>query len=93
MSDHKWRVIPGQALHHYVWDEQYVVFNTLSGDTHLLGAGSMQLLAALADVPSGTAALSARLQAELQLDEQEIGEIPLMLDELYKLALIEPERC
>ena len=86
-------MIPGQALHHYAWDEHYLVFNNLSGDTHLLGGGAMQVLSALAAAPASTAALASRLQAELQLDPQEMDELPVMLDELYALALIEPAPC
>ncbi|WP_182915685.1 HPr-rel-A system PqqD family peptide chaperone [Massilia cavernae] len=93
MNDRKWRVIPGQALHHYAWDEQYLVFNNLSGDTHLLDAGAMQLLLAVHAAPATGPALASRLCAELQLDDAELLEIPPMLDDLRALSLIELAPC
>lgn len=88
-----WRVSPGQALHHRAWDDEYVVFNNLSGDTHLLDDGAMQLLLAVAAMPADTASLAGRLRDSLGLDEQEIAEIPAMLDGLRALSLIETAPC
>lgn len=88
-----WRVLPGQALHHRAWDDEYVVFNNLSGDTHLLGGGAMQLLLAVAEAPGDAASLAGRLRLTLGLDQQEIDEIPAMLDDLRALSLIERAPC
>lgn len=88
-----WRVLPGQALHHRAWDDEYVVFNNLSGDTHLLDGGAMQLLFTVAATPGNTASLAGRLCDALGLDEQEVAEIPAMLDNLRALSLIEAAAC
>lgn len=93
MDNCTWRVLPGQALHYRAWDEEYVVFNNLSGDTHLLDGGAMQLLLAVAAAPGGAAALGERLGSALGLDAQEISEIPAMLEGLCALSLIEPVPC
>lgn len=93
MNNCTWRVLPGQALQHRAWDDEYVVFNNLSGDTHLLDGGAMQLLLAVAATPGDTASLAAHLHAALGLDEHEIDEIPAMLEELRALALIEAAPC
>ncbi|MBZ2206117.1 HPr-rel-A system PqqD family peptide chaperone [Massilia soli] len=93
MNNCSWRVVPGQALRQRGWDDDYLVFNNLSGDTHLLDGGAMQLLLAVAQSPGSAASLAERLRLALGLDQQEIDEIPAMLDELRALALIEHTPC
>ena len=93
MDNRQWRVFPGQVLRQRAWEEDYVVFNNLSGDTHLLDSGAMQLLLAVAELPGSSAALAERLRLALGLDQQEIDEIPGMLDDLRALSLIEPTPC
>lgn len=77
-----WRLTPGQRLAHRGWDGQFVIYNSLSGDTHLIdtdamdillllqrgGATQPALLAALSDDAAGQddAACVAALLAELQ---------------------------
>ena len=86
-----WRVIKGQTLAARQWDDELVVFNSLSGATHLLGPGAALLLGLLQEGPASEATLAAALQAEFALDEAEVGtELPLMLDRLAKLELIQP---
>lgn len=93
MSEKIWQVIPFQALHHRVWDDGYVVFNNLSGDTHLLDSSAMQLLQALNEAPATETALAAKLARQLDLDPDELREIPGMLDDLRTLSLIEQLTC
>lgn len=73
-----WRLVPGQALLHHGAGDEHLVFNDLSGDTHLLDSRAMALLSALqagsltpaelhglcgeADEPEAIAALLAELQ-------------------------------
>jgi len=47
-----WSLAPGQQLASWGWDDEFVVYNNLSGDTHLLDADSMALLAHLQHTPS-----------------------------------------
>ena len=42
-----WRVTPGQALRLWQFGDGCVLYNDLSGDTHLLGDGAIDLLAVL----------------------------------------------
>ena len=44
-----WRLVPGQALLHRGWDDAFVLYNDLSGDTHLLSGDAMALLVGLRD--------------------------------------------
>lgn len=86
-----WRVTPGQALASRQWDDDLVLFNSLSGATHLLGPGAAVLLEVLREGPAAEARLSAALQAEFGLEEADIGaELAAMLARLAKLDLIQP---
>lgn len=40
----RWRLTPGQLLRARQWDGEFVVYNDLSGDTHLIGAAAMDFL-------------------------------------------------
>lgn len=86
-------MIPGQALQHRAWDDECVVYNNLSGNTHLLEASAMQVLLALQPAPCGEAALSAALCAELQLAPDEAAVIPALLADLQSMELIEFIAC
>lgn len=83
-----WRLAPGQMLAHRGWDGEYVLYNDLSGDTHLLAAPALRLLQALHQCPRSEAALAAALP-ELE------GEAALqaMLAGLEELSLIEFSPC
>jgi PqqD family protein of HPr-rel-A system len=81
-----WRLLPGQSLAHRGWDDEYVVYNDLSGDTHLLGADAMAVLLALRAAPCDEAALAAGLGAD-SAAEREI--LSVLLAELRALALVE----
>jgi PqqD family protein of HPr-rel-A system len=82
-----WRLTPSQSLAHRGWDDEFVVYNDLSGDTHLLGADAMQVLLCLRDGPLAEPAIAQRLGAGP--DEHEA--LAVLLAELGALALIEPE--
>jgi len=43
----KWQITPGQSLRHRHWGQDYVLYNDLSGATHLLDEPAMSLLLAL----------------------------------------------
>ncbi len=80
-----WKLIDGQTLSCRGWDDEFVVYNDVSGDTHLLGADAMRLLLRLRDAPADEEALAQALQ--VAADERE--GLALTLDELGGLALIE----
>jgi PqqD family protein of HPr-rel-A system len=72
-----WRIVPGQALLHRGWDGACVLYNDLSGDTHLLSDDAMRLLLALRD-------------GDVNADELAAPELADMLATLRQLHLIEP---
>lgn len=49
-----WRLRPGQRLLHCEWEDEFVVFNDLTGDSHLLDAGGFAILECLQQDGSAT---------------------------------------
>jgi PqqD family protein of HPr-rel-A system len=72
-----WRVVSGQGLLHRSWEEGCVLYNDLSGDTHLLSGDAMALLLALRD-------------GDVTGDELAAPELADVLATLRGLDLIEP---
>ncbi|TAN75819.1 MAG: HPr-rel-A system PqqD family peptide chaperone [Gallionella sp.] len=86
-----WRLISDHAFCFRSWNDEFVVYNSLSGDTHLLGLAAAQILLELQQAPSDAITLATSLAPLLQA---EIGEefslqIEHLLADLDKLALIE----
>lgn len=73
----QWRIVPSQALLHRGWDDACVLYNDLSGDTHLLTGEAMQLLLALRD-------------GDVDAEELAAPELATVLHTLAGLDLIEP---
>lgn len=93
-----WQVLPGQSLRHRSWNDESVVYNDLTGDTHLLGADALAVLLALKD---GALALPALCQAldidPLALDalaaHQPAAELVRVLHQLRAIFLVEELAC
>jgi PqqD family protein of HPr-rel-A system len=47
-----WRIAPGQQLAAWGWDEEFVLYNNLSGDTHLFGGDAVAVLEYLQHTPA-----------------------------------------
>lgn len=60
-----WRITPGQTLRFRQFDDEFVLYNDLSGDTHLLGDSAMHILSELQRGPASGAALAASLAGAL----------------------------
>lgn len=80
-----WKLIDGQMLDHRSWDEEFVVYNDVTGDTHLLGVDAMHLLLCLRGGPADEDALACAL--DVRPDEREA--LGLTLADLGALYLIE----
>jgi len=87
-----WRVTPGQHLAHRGWQDEFVLYNNLTGDTHLIDGDSLALLMQLRDGPADIAGLAAALGAELPPDDRAAlpDTLHAMLDSLQHLFLAEP---
>lgn len=72
-----WRLVPGQSLLHRGWDGACVLYNDLSGDTHLITEDAMHLLLSLRD-------------GSVAADELASPALSELLATLERLDLIEP---
>ncbi len=74
------------------WDEEYVVYNTGSGDTHLLDMVSGEILKCLEDQASDIAGLVSKSAARLSLEPgPELSKhVSDLLLKLCDVGLIEP---
>ncbi|WP_332876020.1 HPr-rel-A system PqqD family peptide chaperone [Massilia sp. S19_KUP03_FR1] len=88
-----WRLTPGQQLAHRGWQDEFVVYNNLSGDTHLLDGDTLSLLAQLRHAPASIAALCQALGSDLLADDRAAlpDTLHAMLISLARLYLV--ERC
>jgi PqqD family protein of HPr-rel-A system len=82
-----YRLTPGQQLRRREWDDEVVLYNDLSGDTHLLSLDATALLLALQEGPRTAPALAQLFGAS------DTAGLQAMLDELADLALIEFQPC
>lgn len=64
-SPTSWRLTPGQLLLHRCWDGECVLYNDLTGDTHLVDEFALELLELLRAAPLPAALLAAALGADL----------------------------
>lgn len=91
----KWQIISSnqETLYLHSWDnKEYVVYNSLTGDTHLLNLTAGQLLLKLKQSPTDTVSLAnlvAPPTSQAELGEQHKLEIEHILEELSTLNLIE----
>lgn len=80
--------MPGLALRYRTWDnETYVLYNNLSGDTHLTDAAAIEVLELLHRSPAAMPALAAALKLDVAGDS--LAQLDALLGELQSLALIE----
>ena len=91
VSNVMWRLTSDQALLFRCWNDIYVVYNRLSGDTHLLGSTAAQMLLKLKEAPSNVPALTESIAPQYQagMDDELALEVEHILADLEALALIE----
>ena len=95
-SSPTWRLASGQSLQYRCWDGECVLYNDLSGDTHLLDELALALLEELQAGPRCTARLAAAF--ELAPDAAPEGGdgvalLATLLDDLAALQLVETVPC
>ena len=88
-----WRLPVGAELLWQTWDDEVIVFNTASGQTHLLDALSAAALREIEDQPGSVDRLADRVAERFELDTdvllQRLTEVCARFDEL---GLVEPQR-
>ena len=87
----KWQLRIGQALRLLRGDDESVIYNDHSGETHVLSYPAIQLLLRLQRGPADIPALRAILAQDWEFDsEAELNSVACQLiDELNSLSLIE----
>ena len=83
-----WRLAPGQRLVHRCHDGECVLFNDLSGDTHLLDESVVNLLQVLGETPQSTAAL-AGCDGDTPVSPDTLEAFDELLADLAALYLVE----
>lgn len=90
-----WRLVPGQRLVHRCHDGECVLFNDLTGDTHLLGQDVLDVLGLLREAPLAAAQMAAALGADARSDPEAgasiLAELDELLADLAALSLVEAE--
>ena len=87
-----WQVVLGQSLASREWDGEAVLYNDLSGSTHLIDGAALDLLHALREQPADGAALALRMADHFgaRADDAEfLATVDAMLAELSRLDLVE----
>jgi len=94
-----WGVMAGQLLRSKTWDgAEHLLYNDLSGDTHLLGADALDLLRLLQAADRDEASLAAALTAAAD-DGDGDGDtlapaaVATILADLARLSLVERRAC
>jgi PqqD family protein of HPr-rel-A system len=86
-----WRLVPGQSLNCREWDDEVVLFNDLSGATHLLSPVALSVLEMLGAAPAAEAALCAALERQADADAAiDPAQLAALLHDLRGLQLVEP---
>ncbi len=90
----RWRLPAGVRLLWKTWGEEVVVFNTSSGQTHLLDALSGALLEDIESTPMTVAQLSARLADRFDLapDAALARRAEAICSQFDGLGLADPDR-
>lgn len=81
-----WRLASSQELLYRGWDQEFVVYNHASGDTHLLEGSAMRLLLELQNGPRPGAELAFALGID---GDDFVG----LLADLESISLIVPYEC
>lgn len=87
-----WRLAPGQRLVHRCHDGECVLFNDLSGDTHLVDELTLGLLQALGEAPQSAGELAGADSLE-PADPDTLAALDELLASLAALYLVEAVPC
>jgi len=87
----RWKVNSGFPLYWQSWDNEFVVYNSGSGDTHLLDPVAAEALQSLEQESADLSELAGKIAASLKIepDSEFSAYLEQLLSNLYKLGLIE----
>lgn len=88
----QWQIINGSDLKTRCWNDEFVVYNPLSGDTHILNKRAADLLFALRSAASDVLSLAQLLSCKWRcdIDAAFLEEIEATLFDMQALSLVEP---
>jgi len=74
------------------WDDESVVYNVSSGDTHLLNAAATAVLRCLQDAPGDSADLAALVATVLsiEVDHSLVASVERILQDFSLLGIVKP---
>jgi PqqD family protein of HPr-rel-A system len=86
-----WCIAPGQQLATWGWEDEFVLYNNLSGDTHLFGGDSIAVLEHLQQNPSTLDVLIAAFSGDIDPDDAAAlpETLTALLANLQNLFLVE----
>jgi PqqD family protein of HPr-rel-A system len=90
-----WRLTPGQTLRFRQFDDEFVIYNDLSGDTHLLGDDAAHVLSVLQHGPASADTLLDSLATALGSERDAVfdDQCGAILSQLAGFFLIERVPC
>lgn len=92
--DSKWQVAAKNSLLFRSWNDEFVVYNGATGDTHLLGLAAAQVMLELQQTPADAVGLAESVAPLLQTepDEELVSFIEQILTDFDSLGIIESTR-
>jgi PqqD family protein of HPr-rel-A system len=88
----RWRAAGCSRASLRLWDDEIAVYNTASGQTHMLHPLAGDLLLALLDAPAETEALVARVARDARIAPDECrATVARLLEEMDALGLVARE--
>jgi PqqD family protein of HPr-rel-A system len=89
----RWRLTVAEPFPVRCWEGDYVVYNSLSGDTHLLDIVSGHVLTRIIESPARASELRSRVAAFLEVPDDAAvdAQVNEILEALDDLGLIEAE--
>ena len=87
----RWQLIPETTLHWYSWDSEFIVYNSASGDVHLLDQVSAETLKILETESANLSKLVDMVSESLKIepDGKLTAYLEKLLSKLANLGLIE----
>ena len=88
-----WRATDNDSLHLKTWDDETVVYDEFSGDTHLLSSFAGEILSRLCQLrdPISAETIAYQLALELAIDRDASFDLALStcLEEFQRLGMVE----
>jgi PqqD family protein of HPr-rel-A system len=88
----EWRIPAESQLHWRAWEDDVVLFDARSGETHLLNAVAAEVLKSLAESPAdlGTLARRVAIHFDVAPDSGWLSRLKALLARFDEAGLVEP---